>query len=83
MIDLTLCFALIMFSASLAMITFLQSHNYNLCRWLFHLSLFGYRLLHNLNLLFRQAVEFVDELVDLAVGGFDLALTTGPAQVKI
>jgi hypothetical protein len=26
----------------------------------------------NLNLHFRQAVEFVDELVDLAVGGFDV-----------
>jgi len=59
------------------MITFLQSHNYNLCRWLFHLSLFGYRLLHNLNFLFRQAVEFVDELIDLAVGRLDLALKAG------
>ena len=30
----------------------------------------------------RQPVKFVDELVDLAVGGFDLALKRGLAQVK-
>ena len=40
-------------------------------------------LLHKLNLLLRQAVEFIDELVDLVVGGFDLTLNAGPAQVKI
>ena len=31
----------------------------------------------------RKLVEFIDELIDLAVGGLDLALTTGFAQVKI
>ena len=42
-----------------------------------------YTLLHNLNLLLRQAIKFVDELVDLAVGSLDLALTAGLARVKI
>ena len=31
----------------------------------------------DLNFLVRQAVQFVDELVDPAVGGFDLALRAG------
>lgn len=35
------------------------------------------RLLHDLDLLLREAIKFVDELVDLPVGGFDLALKAG------
>ena len=34
-------------------------------------------LFYDLNLLVRQPIHFVNELVDLAVGGFDLALKTG------
>ena len=34
-------------------------------------------LLHDLNLILRQPVKFVDELVDLAVGSFDLELKAG------
>ena len=34
-------------------------------------------LLNDLYLLLRQAVEFMDELVDLPVGGLDLALKAG------
>ncbi len=30
--------------------------------------------LHNLNLLIRQLIQFIDQLVYLAVGGFDLSL---------
>jgi len=37
----------------------------------------GRRRLHELNLRVTQAVELIDELVDLAVGGFDLALEDG------
>lgn len=43
----------------------------------FSLPLLGYRLLHNLNLLLSQPVQFVDDFVDLVVGGLDLALKTG------
>ena len=42
----------------------------------FPLPLLGYRLFYDLNLLLRQAVKFIDELVDPAVRGFDLALKT-------
>jgi len=33
--------------------------------------------LYDLNLLVRQAIQLIDELVDLAVSGVDLALKTG------
>lgn len=33
--------------------------------------------LHNLNLFLSQPVKFIDEQVDLPVGGFDLALRAG------
>ena len=42
----------------------------------FPLPLLGYRLFYDLNLLLRQAIEFIDKLFDLAVGGLDLALKT-------
>ena len=42
----------------------------------FPLPLLGYRLFHNFDLLLRQPVQLINELVDLAVGGLDLALKT-------
>ncbi len=33
--------------------------------------------LYNFNLILRQPIEFIDELVDLAVGGVDLAVKAG------
>ena len=35
------------------------------------------RLFHNPDLLLCQSIQFIDELVNLAVGGIDLALETG------
>jgi hypothetical protein len=32
---------------------------------------------YDFNLLLRQSIKFIDELVDLAVGGLDLALQAG------
>jgi len=39
-------------------------------------------LLHNVDLLFTEAVELVDEFVDLLVGGVDLALEGGLQMLK-
>lgn len=49
--------------------------NNGLCRersCLTHIETSEYRFLDDLNFLIRQVVEFVDQLVNLAVGGVDL-----------
>ncbi|MBI4489397.1 MAG: hypothetical protein HY694_09960 [Deltaproteobacteria bacterium] len=43
----------------------------------YSLPLLGYCLFHDLDLILYQPVEFVDELVDLAVGGFDITQKAG------
>jgi len=36
---------------------------------------------HNLNILIRQAVQFINELIDLIISGVDLALEGGHVMV--